>query len=75
VALDFSNLTYDRMDREGWLVAGSPETVIDKLRDQQKETGFGKLLGVFCFGNLPHETVKRNLRLFAAEVAPALRGS
>lgn len=49
--------------------------MIDKLRDQQKETGFGKLLGVFCFGNLPHETVKRNLRLFAAEVAPALRGS
>jgi alkanesulfonate monooxygenase SsuD/methylene tetrahydromethanopterin reductase-like flavin-dependent oxidoreductase (luciferase family) len=75
VALDFSNLTYDRMDREGWLIAGSPETVIDKIRDQQKETGFGKLLGVFCFGNLPYETVKRNLRLFAAEVAPALRGS
>jgi len=75
VALDFSNLTYDRMDREGWLIAGSPDTVIDKIREQQKETGFGKLLGVFCFGNLPHEVVKKNLRLFAAEVAPAVKGS
>lgn len=34
-AFDFSNLTYDRMDREGWLIAGSPDTVIDKITAQQ----------------------------------------
>jgi alkanesulfonate monooxygenase SsuD/methylene tetrahydromethanopterin reductase-like flavin-dependent oxidoreductase (luciferase family) len=74
VALDFSNLGYERMDREGWLIAGSVDTVIDKIRAQQKETGFGKLLGIFCFGNLRHDLVTRNLRLFAAEVAPHVRG-
>jgi alkanesulfonate monooxygenase SsuD/methylene tetrahydromethanopterin reductase-like flavin-dependent oxidoreductase (luciferase family) len=56
------------MEGEGWLIAGSPQTVIDKIREQQKETGFGKLLGVYCFGNLLHDLVKRNLRFFAAEV-------
>ena len=74
VALDFSNLGYERMDREGWLIAGSVDTVIDKIRAQQKETGFGKLLGIFCFGNLRHDLVTQNLRLFAAEVAPHVRG-
>ena len=73
-AFDFSNLDYDRMEREGWLIAGSPETVIDKIKEQQRETGFGKLLGVYCFGNLPHEVVLRNLKLFATEVAPQIRG-
>jgi hypothetical protein len=48
------------MDREGWLIAGSVDAVIDKIRAQQKETGFG---------NLRHDLVTRNLRLCAAEVA------
>jgi alkanesulfonate monooxygenase SsuD/methylene tetrahydromethanopterin reductase-like flavin-dependent oxidoreductase (luciferase family) len=38
VALDFSNLGYERMDREGWLIAGSVDTVIDKIRAQQMST-------------------------------------
>jgi alkanesulfonate monooxygenase SsuD/methylene tetrahydromethanopterin reductase-like flavin-dependent oxidoreductase (luciferase family) len=72
---DFANLTYDRMEGEGWLIAGSPETVLGKIREQQRETGFGKLLGVYCFGNLPHERVVKNLRLFAKEVAPRLNAT
>lgn len=72
-AYDFSNLTYDRMEQEGWFIAGSPETVVRKIREQQQQTGFGKLLGVYCFGNLPHELVVKNLRLFAREVVPEIK--
>ena len=71
-AYDFSDLTYERMEREGWLIAGAPETVAGKIMEQQKETGFGKLLGVFCFGNLAYELVIKNLRLFAKEVVPKI---
>jgi alkanesulfonate monooxygenase SsuD/methylene tetrahydromethanopterin reductase-like flavin-dependent oxidoreductase (luciferase family) len=60
------------MDR-GYALAGSPETVRQRLEEFQKELGFGTFTGVFQFGTLGHEEFLRSVTLFADRVMPALR--
>jgi alkanesulfonate monooxygenase SsuD/methylene tetrahydromethanopterin reductase-like flavin-dependent oxidoreductase (luciferase family) len=62
----------DFMD-SGILVAGSPATVRDQLRDVVKRLGLGHLLVLLQFGNMPKEKALHSTRLFATEVAPQLR--
>jgi alkanesulfonate monooxygenase SsuD/methylene tetrahydromethanopterin reductase-like flavin-dependent oxidoreductase (luciferase family) len=60
------------MDR-GYALAGSPETIRQRLADHQKELGFGTFSGIFQFGSLGHEEFLRSVTLFAEQVMPALR--
>ena len=60
------------MDR-GYALAGSPETVRQRLADYQKELGFGTFSGIFQFGSLGHDEFLRSVTLFAEQVMPALR--
>jgi alkanesulfonate monooxygenase SsuD/methylene tetrahydromethanopterin reductase-like flavin-dependent oxidoreductase (luciferase family) len=60
------------MDR-GYALAGSPETIRQRLADYQKELGFGTFSGIFQFGTLGHEEFLRSVTLFAEQVMPALR--
>lgn len=54
-------------------IAGSPTTVRDKLARQVSEGGLNYLIGNFTFGGLAGADVEASVRLFAAEVMPALR--
>ncbi|MEN3360854.1 MAG: hypothetical protein V7637_4836, partial [Mycobacteriales bacterium] len=54
-------------------VVGSPATVTARLRELHDELGFGQLIGLFSLGDASHEQTVRSMRLFAAEVMPALR--
>lgn len=54
------------------VVFGSPERVIDKVREMQA-LGVGELLCWMNFGTLPQDRVQRSLRLFAEKVMPHFR--
>ncbi len=69
-----ADLTWkDILDR-GYVIAGSPETVIDKLQEVADSLRVGHLMTLLHFGNMSEETVKYNTDLFTKEVMPKLSG-
>lgn len=61
------------LDEKGVIIVGSAATVRDRLREYEKEAGFGLLVALLHFGSLPHDLTMKNLELFAAEVMPHFR--
>ncbi len=64
---------WDDIENSGSILVGSPATVRDKLWRFIEESGVGNLLIQFHFGNMKDELARKSMRLFATEVAPALR--
>src|SRR6185503_20154603 len=56
------------------LIAGSPRTALEKLREMLQVTGANYLLCIFSFGDLDPEHALRSLELFSREVQPKLSG-
>jgi alkanesulfonate monooxygenase SsuD/methylene tetrahydromethanopterin reductase-like flavin-dependent oxidoreductase (luciferase family) len=54
------------------LVAGSPRTAAEKLKELVGKTGLNYLLCVFSFGDLAPEHAMRSLELFRRDVMPAI---
>ena len=50
---------------------GSPETVIQRIKESQKLTGFDIFGARFRFGPMPDEMVRNSIRLFGEKVIPA----
>ena len=65
--------TWDEVERGGYVVVGSPETVRQKLEDYARCVGFGVLVANFSVGNVPSELACKSMTLFAQEVMPKLR--
>ena len=65
--------TWDEVERSGYVVVGSPETVRQRLEDYAQRVGFGLLVANFSVGNVPSELTKKSMRLFAQEVMPKLK--
>jgi alkanesulfonate monooxygenase SsuD/methylene tetrahydromethanopterin reductase-like flavin-dependent oxidoreductase (luciferase family) len=63
---------FDRLRMPDGLICGTPATVFGHFR-ALKATGIGGAIIRFRIGMLPHEAVMNSVRLFATEVAPALR--
>ena len=61
------------LDAGGSITYGSPKTVREKLWSLIEQAGVGNLLIQFHFGNMKPELARKSMRLFATEVAPALR--
>jgi alkanesulfonate monooxygenase SsuD/methylene tetrahydromethanopterin reductase-like flavin-dependent oxidoreductase (luciferase family) len=57
----------------GFIIAGSPATVRDQLREVVKTLRVGQLIPTPHMGNLSEEQAKKNSTLFATEVIPYLR--
>ena len=55
------------------MIAGSPATVRERLREVATELRIGQLIATLQMGNLSEEQTKRNTYLFATEVMPHLR--
>jgi alkanesulfonate monooxygenase SsuD/methylene tetrahydromethanopterin reductase-like flavin-dependent oxidoreductase (luciferase family) len=68
-------------DAEGWeeleernsIIVGSPETVRKKLWEFIEDAQVGNLLIQFQFGNMKDHLARKSMKLFAEQVAPALR--
>ncbi len=65
--------TRQQVEDGAYALVGSPETVRDKLLHYVPHLGVGNLLGLFQLGTLPADLTKKNMRLFAEQVMPALR--
>ena len=65
--------TIESLMGAGIVVVGSPETVRRTLIERHRQAGFGSLTCLLQFATLPRELTEKNLRLFAAEVMPALK--
>jgi alkanesulfonate monooxygenase SsuD/methylene tetrahydromethanopterin reductase-like flavin-dependent oxidoreductase (luciferase family) len=62
----------DFFDR-GFVIAGSPATVRDRLIEGVKRLRIGHLMTLLHFGSMPHELCLKNIDLFCREVLPALQ--
>ncbi|MDB5595033.1 MAG: class flavin-dependent oxidoreductase [Hyphomicrobiales bacterium] len=57
----------------GIIIVGSPQTVLRKLTEAHHELGFQEFLSMLTFGTMPAHLAEKNMRMFAAEVLPALQ--
>ena len=64
---------FDQLLESGQAVAGSASTVRDALLRQVRDGGLNYLIGNFTFGGLAPAATEASVRLYAAEVMPALR--
>ena len=71
--LFLTEMDYSKLAEVGMIIAGSPESVVEQILNQQKEIGFGTFVGEFRFGNMPHQLAKRSMELFAKEVMPQFK--
>jgi alkanesulfonate monooxygenase SsuD/methylene tetrahydromethanopterin reductase-like flavin-dependent oxidoreductase (luciferase family) len=67
------DLTWKNIVDRGYVVAGSPQTVIDHLSEMADTMNVGHLMVLLQFGNLNKATTMMNTERFISEVAPKLR--
>ncbi len=52
---------------------GTPEQVIAKLADVHRQIDNNAIIAHFAFGGMPYDLAEQSMRLFAAEVLPAVK--
>ena len=57
----------------GYVIIGSPDEVVEQLRELATSLNVGQLMLMMQFGNLSSQTTKYNTRLFAEKVMPKLK--
>ncbi|HZT51266.1 MAG TPA: LLM class flavin-dependent oxidoreductase, partial [Stellaceae bacterium] len=71
---DLKSLRYGDFVEKGYVIAGSPRTVRDRLREEVvKGLRVGNLMVLLQIGSMPHELAIENIDLFARTVLPELR--
>ncbi len=68
-----SELSFEELEREGYILFGSPNTVRDRLTEIVKDLGIGLFIGGARIGDMPHEKARKSTALFAREVMPHFR--
>jgi alkanesulfonate monooxygenase SsuD/methylene tetrahydromethanopterin reductase-like flavin-dependent oxidoreductase (luciferase family) len=69
----FTELTWKSLVDGGYIIAGGPDTVRERMEDMIKSLRVGHVFGLFQIGNMPDDKVRFNSRLFAEKVMPQLR--
>lgn len=72
-APDPNEYPWDEMLATGRNCYGTPDQVIRAIQAAQQHYDFDIFSSTFHFGGLPHEDIKRSMRLFAKEVMPAFK--
>jgi len=70
---DISEMTWEDLEEEGWLVAGSPDTVAERLEQLTTEMGSGRVILGVDHGSAPKWMIEKSLTIFAEEVMPRFR--
>jgi alkanesulfonate monooxygenase SsuD/methylene tetrahydromethanopterin reductase-like flavin-dependent oxidoreductase (luciferase family) len=55
------------------LFAGTPDTIVERIREFHATTGVGILDFIFTAGNTPPDVIRRGIELFGREVLPRIR--
>jgi alkanesulfonate monooxygenase SsuD/methylene tetrahydromethanopterin reductase-like flavin-dependent oxidoreductase (luciferase family) len=69
----FTELTWKDLIEGGHVIAGSPETVRQRIEDLAKGLNVGNLFCLMHVGNMPAEKCMYSTKLFAEKVMPKLR--
>jgi alkanesulfonate monooxygenase SsuD/methylene tetrahydromethanopterin reductase-like flavin-dependent oxidoreductase (luciferase family) len=73
-ALRREGLTWKDFVNEGYIIAGSPQTVRERLTHAMKSLNCGHAMILQQIGSMPPDLVRMNTELFAREVMPHMRG-
>jgi alkanesulfonate monooxygenase SsuD/methylene tetrahydromethanopterin reductase-like flavin-dependent oxidoreductase (luciferase family) len=65
-------LTWKDFVEQGYIIAGSPATVRERLKAVMTEMNVGHLMTLCHFGSMPKELTLHNTSLFATQVLPEL---
>jgi alkanesulfonate monooxygenase SsuD/methylene tetrahydromethanopterin reductase-like flavin-dependent oxidoreductase (luciferase family) len=68
-----SELSFDELERDGYVVVGSPATVRDRVRAIRRDLGIGVFIVGGRIGDMSHARAARSAELFAREVMPHFR--
>ena len=66
-------LDFWEYDDLGYIIAGTPQRVEQRVRELVTELRLGQLITCMHVGNLPEEVAAQNNHLFGTEVIPKLR--
>jgi alkanesulfonate monooxygenase SsuD/methylene tetrahydromethanopterin reductase-like flavin-dependent oxidoreductase (luciferase family) len=66
-------LDFWEYDDLGYIIAGTPQRVEQRVRELVTELRLGQLITCMHVGNLPEEVARQNNHLFGTEVIPKLR--
>jgi len=66
-------LSFEALERGGYILVGSARTVADRLAEIHRDLGFGIFIGGGRIGDMPRDKALKNMELFAREVMPRLR--
>lgn len=66
-------MSFQEYDEKGYIIAGSPEKVRERIRELANTLRVGQLIPTLHMGNLAEETARENTHLFGTEVIPYLR--
>jgi alkanesulfonate monooxygenase SsuD/methylene tetrahydromethanopterin reductase-like flavin-dependent oxidoreductase (luciferase family) len=70
---DVSKMSWDQLVNDGYVIAGSPDTVVEKMRDLITSLRVGNIFCLLHVGDMPKDKCLRSSELFAREVMPKLR--
>ena len=73
-SLKREGMTWKKFVDEGYVIAGSPKTVRERLTDAMKQLRCGHLMVLCQLGSMPPDLVRKSTELFAREVMPHMRG-
>ena len=69
----FSELTWENLVENGNIIAGSPETVVDRMKDMITNLRVGTVFCLLHNGNQPDWKTRYSTKLFAEKVMPKLQ--
>ena len=69
----FSSLTWKDLVEGGYVIAGSPDTVRERMEDMIKGLRIGTVFCLFHVGNMPDWKTRYSTQLFAEKVMPQLQ--
>jgi alkanesulfonate monooxygenase SsuD/methylene tetrahydromethanopterin reductase-like flavin-dependent oxidoreductase (luciferase family) len=64
----------DAIVDKGYVVVGSPDEVVEQLREVAVNLNVGHLMLLLQFGNMSKQLAKYNTKLFAEQVMPKMKG-
>jgi len=63
----------DAIVENGYVIVGSPDEVVEQLREVATNLNVGHLMLLLQFGNMGKELCRYNTKLFAEQVMPKLQ--
>lgn len=63
-------MSFDEFVERGFVIAGSPATVSERLREAMTDLRVGNLMALLHIGSMPHALTLKNIELFAKDVLP-----